>query len=110
MRANFENWEGTPSGGILTLTGPDQTVVRLEGEIDLCMSEEFGQLLLSLPTATEELVLDVAGLTFCDCTLANFVASMLDYMPVTVTPPNRWVVEFLRLVQLADRVRIVDVV
>ena len=106
--ANFENWDGTPSGGILTIVGPLQTFVRLEGEIDMSMSEEFGQLLLSLPSTTAELVLDVTGLTFCDCTLANFVASMLSYMPITVTPRNPWVIEFLQLVQLFDRVRIVD--
>ena len=108
--ANFENWDGTPSGGILTTIGPDQTVVRLEGEIDISMSEEFGQLLLSLPTATAELVLDVTGLTFCDCTLASFVVTMLRYMPVTITPRNRWVVDFLQLVHLADQVRIVDAI
>jgi hypothetical protein len=68
---NFESWDGTSSGGILTTVCPQRTVVRLEGEIDLSMSEEFGQLLLSLPSTTAELVLDVSGLTFCDCTLAN---------------------------------------
>lgn len=72
------------------------------------MSDEFGDLLLSLPTATAELVLDVAGLTFCDCTLAHVVAKMSEHLPVIVTPPNRWVVEFLRLVDLADRVSILD--
>lgn len=104
--ATFQNWDGTPSGGILTFVSPERTVVRLEGEIDMSMSAEFGQLLLSLPAVTTELVLDVAGLTFCDCTLATFVAAMLEHMPVTVTPSNRWVVEFLRLVKLADRVRV----
>jgi hypothetical protein len=104
----FQSWDGTPSGGILTTVSPERTVVRLEGEIDMSMSGEFGQLLISLPTATAELVLDMAGLTFCDCTLANFVAQMSEQLPVTLAAPNRWVVEFLRLVELADKVRILD--
>jgi anti-anti-sigma factor len=106
--STFEHWDGTPTGGILTTIGHDRTVVRLEGEIDLTMADEFGQLLLSLPTATSEIVLDVGGLTFCDCTLVNFVAAMEGQLPITVRTPNRWVVELLHLVGLYGRVRIVD--
>lgn len=102
----FESWDGTASGGILTTITPERTVVRLEGEMDMSMSDEFGLLLMSLPTATAELVLDVSGLTFCDCTLAHFVANMAEQLPVSVASPNRWMVEFLRLVDLAGRVRI----
>jgi anti-anti-sigma regulatory factor len=108
VTATFENWAGTPSGGILTIVGPDQTVVRLVGEVDLSMAAEFAELIRSLPSATAELVLDVSALTFCDASLAGFLAVMLRHMPVTVTRPNRWVLEFLALVGLADRVRIVE--
>ncbi len=48
------------------------------------------------------------GLTFCDSTLADFLAVMLRHMPVTVVHTNRWVTEYLALVELADRVRIVE--
>ncbi|MDP9218926.1 MAG: STAS domain-containing protein [Actinomycetota bacterium] len=108
VTATFENWAGTPSGGILTIVGPDQTVVRLVGEVDLSMAGEFAQLVRSLPSATAELVLDVSALTFCDASLAGFLAVMLGQIPVTVTGPNRWVLEFLALVGLADQVRIVE--
>ena len=108
VTATFENWAGTPSGGILTIVGPDQTVVRLVGEVDLGMAGEFAELVRSLPSATAELVLDVNALTFCDASLAGFLAVMLGHMPVTVTRPNRWVLEFLALVGLADQVRIVE--
>jgi hypothetical protein len=105
---HFESWTGTTSGGILTTVTPERTVVRLEGEIDLRMSAEFAGLLLSLPTATASLLLDVSGLTFCDCTFASFVAQMSHFLPVTVAAPNRWVLEFLRLVAVDDLVRILD--
>jgi hypothetical protein len=106
--ATFDNLVGALSGGLRTIVGPMQTVVRLEGEIDLSMAAEFGEPLLTLPTVTAELVLDVKGLTFCDATLAGFIAGVLGHMPVTVIHPNRWVREFLALVNLADRVRIIE--
>jgi hypothetical protein len=105
---SFEHWDGTPTGGILVTLTPERTVVRLEGDIDLAMAVEFGLLMLSLPTATAEIVLDVGALTFCDCTLVNFVAAMQAELPVTVAPPNRWVVELLLVAGLAERVRIAD--
>jgi anti-anti-sigma regulatory factor len=105
---SFEHWDGTATGGILTTISPGRTIVRLEGDIDLSMAEEFGLLLLSLPTDTKEIVLDVRALTFCDSTLVNFVAAVEADLPVTVAPPNRWVVELLRLVGLDERVRIAD--
>jgi anti-anti-sigma factor len=108
VTANFENWERAPSGGILTIVGPDQTVVRLDGEIDLSMAGEFAHLVASLPSATAELVLDVSALTFCDATVAGFLAVMLGQMPVTVARPNPWVREFLALTGLADQVRILE--
>jgi anti-anti-sigma regulatory factor len=108
VTADFENWVGTPSGGILTIVGPDQTVVRLEGEIDLSMAPEFAKLVDNLPSTTAELVLDASGLTFCDASLAGFLAVMVGEMPVTISGPNPWVREFLGLVGMADRVRIVE--
>jgi anti-anti-sigma regulatory factor len=108
VTANFEYWDRAPSGGILTIVGPDQTVVRLDGDIDLSMAGEFAQLVVSLPTATAELVLDVSALTFCDATLAGFLAVMLPHMPITVTGPNRWLREFLSLTGLAEQVRIIE--
>jgi anti-anti-sigma regulatory factor len=108
VTADFENWVGTPSGGILIIVGPDQTVVRLEGEIDLSMAPEFANLVASLPSATAELVLDASALTFCDASLAGFLAVMVGEMPVTISRPNPWVREFLGLVGMADRVRIVE--
>jgi anti-anti-sigma factor len=107
--SNFQSWQGTTSGGVLTTTEGNRTTVRLEGDIDLAMAEEFGQLLLGLPTTATEIVLDVSGLVFCDSTLINFVAAVHEQLPVTIAPPNRWVVELLRLAGLADKVRIVDV-
>jgi hypothetical protein len=104
VESTFEIWDGTPAGGILTTVRPAQTVVQLRGEIDLCMAAELEGLLNTLPTATSELVLDVEGLTFCDSTLADFIDVMLRHMPVTVVHTNRWVTEFLTLVDLADRV------
>jgi hypothetical protein len=50
----------------------------------------------------------VEGLTFCDSTLADFIDVMLRHMPVTVVHTNRWVTEFLALVDLADRVPTVE--
>jgi anti-anti-sigma factor len=108
VTAKFENWDRAPSGGILTIVGPDQTVVRLDGEIDLSMAGEFAQLVASLPSATAEIVLDVNALTFCDATLASFLAVMLRHMPVTLTQPSPWVREFLALTGLADQVRIME--
>ena len=106
--STFQRWDGTPRGGILTTTEGSLTTVRLEGDIDLAMAEEFGQLLLSLPTTSTQIVLDVAGLRFCDSTLVNFVSAMHRHLPVTVAPPNRWVVELLRVVGLADKVSFLD--
>ena len=108
VAADLDNWGGTPLGGILTIVGPDQTVVQLEGEIDLSMAGEFAKLVESLPSTTAELVLDVSGLTFCDASLAGFLAVMVGEMPVTISRPNRWVREFLGLVGMADRIRIVE--
>lgn len=107
--SDFQSWQGTTGGGILTTTSGARTTVRLEGDIDPAIAEEFGQLLLGLPTTSTEIVLDVSGLTFCDSTLVNFVTVVREQLPVTIAPSNRWVVELLRLVGLADKVRITDV-
>jgi anti-anti-sigma regulatory factor len=90
------------------MVGPDQTVVRLVGDVDLRMAGEFAKLVETLPSATAELVLDVSALTFCDASLAGFLAVMVGEMPVTISGPNRWVRAFLGLVGVADRVRIVE--
>jgi anti-anti-sigma factor len=92
---------GTP-GRVLTDVAPAQTVVRLEGEIDLSMSEDLEHLVLTLPSVTSTVLLDVSGVTFCDATLTGFLAAIANRMPITVTPANPRVVELLRLVGLDE--------
>lgn len=104
----FESLDGTRTGGGTAQIGHDRTILHLEGELDLSMAEEFGQFLLTLPTTTPRLDLDLTGLNFCDCTLTQFVATMSELLPVTVATPNRWVMEFLRLVDVPELVRILD--
>jgi hypothetical protein len=36
--STFQQWDGTPRGGILTTTEGNRTTVRLEGDIDLAMA------------------------------------------------------------------------
>jgi len=79
---------------------PAKSVIRLEGEIDLSMSEDLEQLVLTLPGVTCSLVLDASKVTFCDATLTGFIAAIANRMPITVTPANPRVVELLRLVGL----------
>jgi anti-anti-sigma factor len=108
IATDVEPWDETGSSGIPITVSRAWTVVRLEGEIDLAMAGEFAELIRTLPHETDELVLDVSGLTFCDATFAGFLAAMLTHMPVTVTHSSRWVRDFLTLVALDDLVRIVD--
>jgi anti-anti-sigma factor len=84
----------------------NETVVRLEGEIDLSASEQLEELRRTLPPATRRVVLDVTGVTFCDGTLAGFVADLARVMPVSVRPPHRLVVELLRIAGLAGEVAV----
>lgn len=90
---------GVP-GRVRTDVAPATSVIRLEGEVDLSMSEDLQRLVLTLPGTTCSVVLDVSSVTFCDATLTGFLAAIANRMPITVTPANPRVVELLRLVGL----------
>jgi anti-anti-sigma factor len=92
---------GTP-GRVLTDITPAMSVIRLEGEVDLSMSEDLQHLVRTLPNITSSVVLDVSEVTFCDATLTGFLAAIANRMPITVTPANPRVVELLRLVGLDE--------
>ena len=53
------------------------------------------------------MVVETAQLTFCDATLAAFLAVVAAQGPVRIEHPSRWVREFLTLYGLADRVTVV---
>lgn len=92
---------GTP-GRVLTDIAPAKSVIRLEGEIDLSMSEDLQRLVVTLPSITCSVVLDVSKVTFCDATLTGFLAGVANRMPIPLTPANARVVELLRLVGLDE--------
>lgn len=96
-----------PSGGVTTVIVEEEALVWLHGDIDLSLRPVLGDLAARLAADPRRVVVDTAGLTFCDATLAGFLVEILDRVPVSVVAPSRRVREFLVLYGLADRLTLV---
>ncbi|MDP9221316.1 MAG: STAS domain-containing protein [Actinomycetota bacterium] len=90
-----------------TLLNDAELVVRISGEVDLFLQPELEAAAKRVIGYDGQVLVDVAGVTFCDATLARFLSETVDQALVSVHAPSRLVREFLVLYGLARRVPVV---
>lgn len=98
----------TAVGTVLTLLEPGRAVVWLSGEIDLVQDPVLAQLAAHLHLFAPHVVVEVSQMTFCDSTVAAFVAEVSRHVPVTVLRPAPAFLELLQVCGLTDRVQIAN--
>jgi hypothetical protein len=86
-----------PPGGVTTRSYAAKLVVRMSGEIDLCFQPQLAALAQRITAYDGCVVVDLAGLTFGDGTVAAFLAETLSRGAVTVHAPTRLGRELLSL-------------
>jgi anti-anti-sigma regulatory factor len=95
-----------PAGAVTTLVNDVELVVRISGEVDLFLQPELEAAVKRVIGYHGRVLVDLAGVTFCDATLAGFLSETSDQAPVSVRAPSRLVREFLVLYGLARRVHL----
>jgi anti-anti-sigma regulatory factor len=96
-----------PPGTVTTFVTDEELVVRMSGEIDLCLRPELEALTKTVVGCDGRVVVDVADVTFCDGTLARFLAETLGQEPVAVRGSRRLMRDVISLYGLDRDVRIV---
>jgi hypothetical protein len=94
-------------GVVTTMVEDAELVVRMSGEVDLCLRPQLTALARRLARYDGQAVVDLSDVTFCDGTLAGFLAENLGQGPATVQAPTRILREFLALYGLDRGVRVV---
>ena len=94
-----------PAGSVLTSVESGRAVVWLRGEIDLALAADLIELAAHVGDLGPHVVLEVSRMTFCDCTLVNFIAAVSAQVAVTVRRPPRLLVDLLQICGLADCVQ-----
>jgi anti-anti-sigma regulatory factor len=84
-----------------------QVTVEMVGEIDLSHRPRLTALARRLGRYSGPVVVDLAGVTFGDATLARFLAETVARGTVTVRAPTRIMREFLALYDVQDAARVV---
>jgi anti-anti-sigma regulatory factor len=92
---------------VTTFATDEELVVRMSGEIDLCLRPELEALTQTVVGYDGRVVVDVAEVSFCDGTLARFLAESLGQEPLTVQGPRRLVGDVISLYGLDRDLRIV---
>jgi anti-anti-sigma regulatory factor len=92
---------------VTTLVNDVELVVSISGEVDLFLQPELEAAAKLVIGYDGQVLVDVAGVTFCDATLAGFLSETSDQALVSVRAPSRLVREFLVLYDLARRVHVV---
>jgi hypothetical protein len=103
---SFRDRLSSPSGWVISLLHDDQVVVWLCGEIDLTVEPALAVVATQLPAAARELVIDSSWLTFCDLTVATFVAALPPEIAVTVRRPSRLLLDLLSVAGLESRLKL----
>jgi ABC-type transporter Mla MlaB component len=96
-----------PPGSVTTFVSDEELLVLLSGEIDLCLRLELEALTRTVVGYDGRVVVDVADVTFCDGTLAAFLAETLGHEPVAVRAPRRLVRDLISLYGVDRDLRIV---
>jgi anti-anti-sigma regulatory factor len=96
-----------PAGAVTILVNEVELVVRISGEVDLFLQPALEAAAKRVIGYDGQVLVDVAGVTFCDATLAGFLSETSDQALVSVHAPSRLVREFLVLYGLARRVHVV---
>lgn len=96
-----------------TVTGDDQTVVLVRGDIDAATAEQLLTLVEGIPEHTKRIEFDLAEVGFLDSTGIGVIAATLRRLePVNGTLAMRQVpkpiIELLRITDLLDLVEIVS--
>jgi anti-anti-sigma regulatory factor len=94
-------------GVVTTLMNDAELVIRISGEVDLCLRPQLRALARRLARYHGQAVIDLTDVTFCDGTLAGFLAENLGQGPAIVKAPTRISREFLVLYGLDRGVRVV---
>jgi hypothetical protein len=81
-------------------------VVWLRGDVDAAFERELLDVAESIPSTTEEVVVDVARMRFCDLTVAQFLDQLTHKWCVTVRFPTPRSRQFLHLTGLDRSVQI----
>jgi hypothetical protein len=92
---------------VTTRVSAAELVIRMSGEVDLCLRPQLLALARQLERHHGPAVVDLTDVTFCDGTLAGFLAEALGPGPPTVHAPSRLSREFLILYGLDRGVRVV---
>ena len=97
-----------PVGTVQTFLEPGRAVVWLTGEIDLAVDPVLAQLAAHLHLFAPHVVLEVSQMTFCDSTVAAFVADVSRRIPVTVLRPPATFLDLLKVCGLTDRIQVAN--
>jgi hypothetical protein len=92
---------------VTTRVNDAELVIRLSGEVDLCLRPQLLALARRLARYDGQAVVDLTDMTFCDGTLAGFLAEALRRGPTSVRAPSRLSREFLLVYGLDRGVRVV---
>ena len=84
-----------PPGTVTARANGAELVVGISGEVAICQRKQLARLAGRL--AGCDVVVDLSEVTFCDATLAGFLAEALSRAPVTIEAPTRLTREFLAL-------------
>ena len=90
-------------GAVRTSLERGRQVVWLEGEIDLALAAVLAGLVVHARDLGFVVVLDCSRLTFCDCTLANFISALSDQVVVELRQAPSPLVDLLMICGLTDR-------
>ena len=85
----------SPPGSVTTRENGTELVVGIAGDVDVCQRNQLAGLAGRL--AGCDVVIDLSEVTFCDATLAGFLAEALSRAPITIEAPTRLTREFLAL-------------
>ncbi len=104
--AGFRDSWLTTSCSVITVLQPRQVVVWLLGEIDVAAAGELEVIASQVPRVRDRLVVDLSGVSFCDVTLARFIAISRERVEVRVRNPPRLARDLISLTMSPARARI----
>jgi hypothetical protein len=103
---SFRDRACSPSGWVISVLHDDHLVVWLCGQIDLSAEPDLATIATQLPVAAREIVIDSSWLTFCDLTVARFVAALPADVAVTARQPSRLFLDVLSACGVVSRLKL----